>query len=39
MKKILIAILIVIVALVAGYYTFPEKIAGYMIDPPEVRPA
>jgi abhydrolase domain-containing protein 6 len=32
MKKILIAVLIVIVALVAGYYAFPEKIAGYMID-------
>ena len=32
MKKILIALLIVIVAAVAGYYAFPEKIAGYMID-------
>jgi len=32
MKKILIAVLIVIVALVAGYYAFPEKIAGYMIN-------
>jgi abhydrolase domain-containing protein 6 len=32
MKKILIAVLIVIVALVAGYYAFPEKIAGFMID-------
>ena len=32
MKKFLIAILVVIVAAVAGYYTFPEKVAGYMID-------
>ena len=32
MKKILIAVLVVIVALVAGYYAFPEKVAGYMID-------
>jgi abhydrolase domain-containing protein 6 len=32
MKKILIAILVVIVAIVAGYYAFPEKIAGYMIN-------
>jgi len=32
MKKILIAILVVIVAVVACYYAFPEKIAGYMID-------
>jgi pimeloyl-ACP methyl ester carboxylesterase len=32
MKKILISILVVIVAAVAGYYAFPEKIAGYMID-------
>jgi abhydrolase domain-containing protein 6 len=32
MKKILILILVVIVAAVAGYYLFPEKIAGYMID-------
>ena len=32
MKKFLIAILVVIVVAVAGYYTFPEKVAGYMID-------
>ncbi len=32
MKKVLIGILVVIVALVAGYYAFPEKVAGYMID-------
>ena len=32
MKKILIAILVVIVAVVAGYYAFPEKVAGYIID-------
>jgi abhydrolase domain-containing protein 6 len=32
MKKILIAILVVIVALVAGYYAFPEKVATYMIE-------
>jgi abhydrolase domain-containing protein 6 len=29
-KKILIAILVLIVALVACYYAFPEKVAGYM---------
>ena len=32
MRKILIAIIIVIVAAVASYYAFPEKIAGYMIS-------
>jgi abhydrolase domain-containing protein 6 len=32
MKKFLIALVVVIVALVAGYYAFPEKIAGYMIS-------
>ncbi len=32
MKKILIGVVIVIVAAIAGYYAFPEKIAGYMID-------
>ena len=32
MKKILIAFLILIMAAVAGYYTFPEKVAGYMLD-------
>jgi pimeloyl-ACP methyl ester carboxylesterase len=32
MKKFLIAILVVIGAVVAGYYTFPEKVAGYIID-------
>jgi abhydrolase domain-containing protein 6 len=32
MKKILVAILVVIAAAFAVYYTFPEKIAGYLID-------
>ncbi len=32
MKKIIIAILVVIVAAVAGYYAFPEKVAGYLIN-------
>ena len=32
MKKLLIAVLVVIVAVVIGYYAFPEKVAGYMID-------
>jgi len=32
MKKVLMAILVVIVAIVAGYYAFPEKVAGYMRD-------
>ena len=32
MRKILIAILIVIVVAVTGYYAFPERVAGYMID-------
>jgi abhydrolase domain-containing protein 6 len=32
MRKILIAILVVIVAVVAGYYAFPEKVAGYLIN-------
>jgi pimeloyl-ACP methyl ester carboxylesterase len=31
MKKVLIALLVVIVAAVIGYYAFPEKVAGYMI--------
>ena len=31
MKKVLIAVLVVIVAVVIGYYAFPEKVAGYMI--------
>jgi abhydrolase domain-containing protein 6 len=32
MKKVFIAVLVLIVAIVVGYYTFPEKVAGYMID-------
>jgi abhydrolase domain-containing protein 6 len=32
MKKVLIAVLVVIVAVVIGYYAFPEKVAGYMIN-------
>ena len=32
MKKILVAILVVIAAAFAVYYLFPEKIAGYLID-------
>ncbi len=32
MKKLLIAVLVVIVAVVIGYYAFPEKVAGYMMD-------
>ena len=32
MKKFLIAILVVIAAAVVGYYAFPEKVAGYIID-------
>ena len=32
MKKILIGILLVIVAALAGYYAFPEKVAAYIID-------
>lgn len=32
MKKILIALLILIMAAVAGYYAFPEKVAEYMLD-------
>jgi pimeloyl-ACP methyl ester carboxylesterase len=32
MRKILIAILAVLVAAVAGYYAFPEKVAGYIIN-------
>ena len=32
MKKVLIAVLVVIVAVFIGYYAFPEKVAGYMID-------
>jgi pimeloyl-ACP methyl ester carboxylesterase len=31
MRKILVAIVVVIVAAVAGYYAFPEKVAGYLI--------
>jgi pimeloyl-ACP methyl ester carboxylesterase len=31
MRKILVAILVVIVAVVAAYYAFPEKVAGYII--------
>lgn len=31
MRKILVSILVVIVAAVAGYYAFPEKVAGYLI--------
>jgi abhydrolase domain-containing protein 6 len=30
-KKVLIAVFVIIVALVACYYAFPEKVAGYMI--------
>jgi abhydrolase domain-containing protein 6 len=32
MRKILVALLVVIVAAVAGYYAFPEKVAGYILD-------
>ena len=32
MKKFLIAVLVLIVALAACYYAFPEKVAGYMMD-------
>ena len=32
MKKVLIAVLVVIMAVVIGYYAFPEKVAGYMMD-------
>ena len=32
MKKIFTAALVFIVAVVAGYYAFPEKVAGYIID-------
>ncbi len=32
MRKILVAILVVIVAVVAGYYAFPEKVARYIIN-------
>ena len=32
MKKVLIGILIVIVVAVVGYYAFPEKVAGSLID-------
>jgi pimeloyl-ACP methyl ester carboxylesterase len=32
MRKILVAILIVIVAVVAGYYSFPQTVAGYIIN-------
>jgi abhydrolase domain-containing protein 6 len=31
MKNFLIAVLVIIVALVACYYAFPEKVAGYMM--------
>jgi len=32
MKKILVALLIIIGAVVAGYYAFPEKVANYFVD-------
>jgi abhydrolase domain-containing protein 6 len=32
MKKVFIAILIVIIAIIGGYYAFPEKVADYFID-------
>jgi abhydrolase domain-containing protein 6 len=32
MKKILVAIVVVIAAAIAVYYLFPEKIAGYLVD-------
>ena len=32
MKKVFIAVFVLIVAIVAGYYAFPVKVAGYMID-------
>lgn len=32
LKKVLIGVIVVIVALVACYYAFPEKIAGYMTN-------
>jgi abhydrolase domain-containing protein 6 len=32
MRKILVALLVVIVAAVAGYYAFPKKVAGYILD-------
>jgi pimeloyl-ACP methyl ester carboxylesterase len=32
MRKILVALLVVIVAAVSGYYAFPEKVAGYILD-------
>ncbi len=32
MKKVLIGLLAVVVAMVVGYFAFPEKVAGYMID-------
>ena len=32
MKKILIALLILIMAAVAYYYAFPERVAKYMLD-------
>ncbi len=32
MKKILITFLIIIMAAVACYYVFPERVAGYMLD-------
>jgi uncharacterized protein YxeA len=31
MKKVLVGLLIVIMAVVIAYYVFPEKVAGYMI--------
>ncbi len=31
MKKLFMAVLVIIVALVACYYAFPEKVAGYMM--------
>jgi abhydrolase domain-containing protein 6 len=32
MKKIIIAILVIIVGVVAVYYAFPERVAGYLTD-------
>jgi len=32
MKKVLIGVLVAVVAVVAGYYIFPEKVAGLIID-------
>jgi len=32
MKKIIIALFVIVAAAVAAYYAFPEKVAGFMID-------